>query len=111
TTIFSSAISFLIGTFLALFILFYLLIDWSTCRTWLAGHLGVSRGVGTAIVDDAIRVVRNGFVALTVTSLITASIIGLAAVVLGLPLALAITLVTFASSYVPYLGAILSGVF
>jgi predicted PurR-regulated permease PerM len=111
TTIFSSALTFALGTFLALFILYYVLTDWTSVRNWTARHLGVSTDVGAGIVDDATSVVRNGFAALTVTSLVTTGLIALTVVILGVPLAVAITFVTFVGSYVPYLGAILSGAF
>lgn len=111
TTIFSSAVAFSIGVFLALFILYYLLVDWAAVRSWLARHLTVSESLGTAIFDDATEVVRRGFGALTLTSLATAGVIGLAMLLLGLPLAAAVAVVTFVASYVPYLGALISTVF
>jgi predicted PurR-regulated permease PerM len=79
TTIFSSALTFALGTFLALFILYYVLTDWTSVRNWTARHLGVSTDVGAGIVDDATSVVRNGFAALTVTSLVTTGLIALGA--------------------------------
>jgi predicted PurR-regulated permease PerM len=42
---------------------------------------------------------------------VVAVIVGGTAALLGLPLVFAITVVTFMTSYVPYLGAIFSGVF
>jgi putative heme transporter len=111
TTIFSSALAFAIGGFLALFMLYYILVDWVRVRGWVAVHLGVPRDLGPEIIDDATDVVRRGFGVLTLTSLTTAGVIGLTMVVLGIPLALAVATVTFVTSYVPYLGAILSGGF
>lgn len=110
-TVFSSTMSFAIGTFLATFMLYYVLVDWVRIRAWLARHLGVPPRVGTAILDDATMIFRRGFGALTLTSLVTASVIGLAMMVLDLPLVIPVVGVTFITSYVPYLGAILSGAF
>lgn len=111
TTVFSGAMAFAIGTFLALFMLYYILADWTSVRQWVASHLAVPTELGHVIVDDATSVVRRGFVAITINSLITAMLIGLTMLALGLPLVIAVTLVTFLTSYIPYLGAILSGIF
>ncbi|TDT18113.1 putative PurR-regulated permease PerM [Ilumatobacter fluminis] len=111
TTIFSSAVAFGIGAFLALFMVYYILVDWTTVRGWLARHLGVSEPMGVLIIDDAVSVVRRGFGALTVTSVIITAVIGSAMVLLGLPLVASAVVVTFLMSYVPYLGAIVSGGF
>ena len=46
-----------------------------------------------------------------ITALVTAILIGLTAAILGVPLAFTIGLVTFVTSYVPYLGAIVSAAF
>ncbi len=43
--------------------------------------------------------------------MVTSVLIGLAAVLLDVPLAFAIAVVTLVTSYIPYLGAILSGAF
>ena len=54
---------------------------------------------------------RQGFAALTVSSLITAAIITATMVAPGIPLAFTVALVTFVASYIPYLGAIFSTAF
>ncbi len=48
---------------------------------------------------------------LTGSALVSAVIIGLAMGLLGLPLVFTVALVTFVTSYIPYLGAIFSGAF
>jgi len=67
--------------------------------------------LGDGAVEDAVWSVRRYFYALTVTSLVTAVVIGLTAAVVGVPLAFSIALVTFITSYVPYVGAFVSGAF
>jgi len=42
---------------------------------------------------------------------VTAVIIGVGMAILGVPLAFTVALVTFVTSYIPYLGAIFSGIF
>jgi predicted PurR-regulated permease PerM len=73
--------------------------------------MGVPAEVGQEITDDATWSIRQYFLALTISSLVVAVIVGSAVAILGLPLAFAIAIVTFATSYVPYLGAVISGAF
>lgn len=110
-SIFSSAMAFLVGTFLAVFFLYYILVDWNTLRTWLGGHLNMPPDVGRKIVDDSTSIVRQGFGALTLSSLVVSILIGATMVILDVPLAFTVALVTFVTSYIPYLGAVLSGAF
>jgi len=111
TTAFSGVVSFLVGSFLCLFLLYYVLVDWVRLRDWVGSHLGVPPDLGITVVGDATAVIRQGFAALTVSSLTTAVIIGATMVALGVPLAFTVALVTFVTSYIPYLGAIFSAVF
>ena len=110
-TVFSSITAFTIGTFIGLFFLFYILVDWEEFSTWMGSHLGVPKDLGKEMVDDATWSVRRYFYALSVTSLVTAVAIGGTAIVIGVPLAFTIALVTFVTSYIPYLGAWVSGAF
>lgn len=111
TTAFSGFVSFVAGTLLGLFLLYFILADWAQLRSWLGAHLGVPADLGIDIIDDATAIIRQGFAALTVSSVATAILIGTTMVVLGLPLAFTVALVTFVTSYIPYLGAIFSGAF
>ncbi|MGK0276785.1 MAG: putative PurR-regulated permease PerM [Ilumatobacter sp.] len=111
TTAFSGVISFFAGCFLGLFLLYFILADWARVRDWVGSHLGVPQDLGRDVVDDATAVIRQGFSALTVSSFTTAVIIGATMVVLDIPLAFPVALVTFMTSYIPYLGAIFSAIF
>ena len=111
TSVFSSAIAFLVGSFLGAFLLYFILADWARLRAWVGSHVGVDGELGEGIVDDATSVFRQGFAALTVSSLATAVLIAATMILLGLPLAFTVGLVTFATSYIPYLGAIFSATF
>ena len=110
-TIFSSITAFAVGTFIGLFLLFYILVDWDEFSGWIGSHLGVPDDLGKEMVEDATWSVRRYFYALTATSLVTAVAIGGTALVIGVPLAFTIALVTFVTSYVPYVGAWVSGAF
>lgn len=107
----SGMASGLFSTFIGAFLLFYLLSQWDELSDWVAGHLGVSKELGEGLVSDATSSVRHYFIGLTVASILVSALIGLAVHLLGLPLAFSIALVTLVTSYVPYLGAIISGVF
>lgn len=110
-SVFSGTAAFVAGSFVAVFLLYFVLADWEVLRAFVGRHLGVAEEVGVEIVDDATWSMRQYFMALTVSSLVVAVIVGATVVILGLPLALTIAVVTFFTSYVPYLGAIFSGTF
>jgi putative heme transporter len=55
--------------------------------------------------------VRAYFWALTLSAVVTAVLIGGTAWVMGIPLAFTIAVITLVTSYVPYVGAIVSGAF
>ena len=108
---FSSLSAFVIGTFVAIFFLYFILKDWDELSGWVGGHLRVPRDVGAGVVDDTVWSMRTYFYVLTGSALVSAVIIGLAMGLLGLPLVFTVALVTFVTSYIPYLGAIFSGAF
>lgn len=108
---FSSFAAFLIGLFVAVFLLYYLLKDWHQVRDWLAGHLALPQELGSGLIEDATTAIRQYFSGLAVTALPVSVIIGVSMWVLGLPLAFTVAVVTFITSFIPYLGAILSGAF
>ncbi|MEM9517390.1 MAG: AI-2E family transporter [Actinomycetota bacterium] len=110
-TAFSSAAAFVAGSFVAAFLLYLLLADWHRVVRWVGSHLGVRPEVGADIVQDATWSMQQYFLALTVSNAIVATIVGLTVLVLGVPLAFTIAVVTFLTAYVPYLGAIFSGAF
>jgi predicted PurR-regulated permease PerM len=108
---FSGISSFLVGAFIALFILYFILAEWDTLTQWVAANLGVPKDLGEGIVADATRSFRDYFYVLTVASLPVAIMVWIAALVMSVPLAFTIALVTFVTSYVPYIGALISSVF
>jgi predicted PurR-regulated permease PerM len=110
-TIFTSAAAFGFGSFMAAFFTYYMLSDWHRVRDWIGAHLGVPEDLGSGMVDDVTQLIRRGFYALSLSSLLTALLIGGTMLALGLPLAFTVALVTFVTSYIPYLGAIFAGAF
>jgi len=108
---FSSISGFLASTFIALFILYFVIAEWETLAAWVGAHLGVPADLGEGIVEDATRSFRSYFYVLTISSLPVAITVGVAAWLMGIPLAFTIGLITFITSYVPYLGALVSSLF
>lgn len=107
----SNVASFVVGTLVAVFLLFYVLLDWHRLTRWVSSHLAVDRAIGNGVVDDAVSSIRQYFGGLTISAVVTSVLIGASAALLDVPLAFAIALVTLVTSYVPYLGAIVSGAF
>jgi putative heme transporter len=105
----ASAASFLIGGFVALNILFFLMKDAHTISAWTRAR--VSGIVATTLLGDSARSLRAYFRGKTIVAAASAVTVYLGALILGVPLAASIGLVTFFTSYIPYLGAILAGGF
>ncbi len=107
----SGTASLLIGVVIAVFLLYYVLVDWDGLSRWVGAHLGLAPEVGAEAVGDAVDSVRRYFWSLTLSAVVTAVLIGGTAWALGVPLAFTIAVITLTTSYVPYLGAIFSGAF
>ncbi len=108
---FTSVGTFLAGSFVGVFLLYYILDDWKSLNNWISSHLKVPRKLAQGIIKDAVWSIRQYFYSLTTTSLVAAIVIGVVAAMLGVPLAFTIALITFLTSYIPYIGAFLSGAF
>jgi len=109
--VFSSAGVLIVGSVLAVFMLLFLLKDWDQITGWTAEHLGVPATVGHNIVDGVVEAFRGYALGLTLIGVANAAVVGVGAWILGVPLVGTIALVTFVTSYVPYLGAFVSGAF
>ena len=91
--------------------LFFLLKDGPTLRDWVERHAGVPRPIARTVVTEMLRALRGYFRGVTVVALFNAVVIGLGALIIGVPLAGTIALVTFLGAYIPYLGAWTAGAF
>jgi putative heme transporter len=91
--------------------LFFLLKDGPTIRAWTERHMGVPASVARMVTGRTIRALRGYFAGVTVVAAFNAVVIGLGALVLGVPEVGAIALVNFFAAYVPYLGAWSAGAF
>jgi putative heme transporter len=91
--------------------LFFMLKDGPVIRAWLERHLGVPRPVARTISGRTIGSMQGYFAGVTAIAAFNGIIIGLGAVVLGVPLAGSIAVVNFIAAYIPYLGAWTAGAF
>jgi putative heme transporter len=91
--------------------LFFLLKDGPLIRHWAEGHMRVPRPVAHAIGDRVLQSLRGYFLGVTFVAIFNGVVVGLGALLFGVPLAGTIVVVTFLGAYVPYLGAWGAGAF
>ena len=96
---------------MAVLSLFFLLKDGPSIREWGERHLGVPLPVAQTISSRVIGALRGYFLGVTIVAAYNALIIGVGAVIIGVPVAGTIAIVTFLAGYVPYLGAWGAGMF
>ena len=93
------------------FATFFLLKDGPSVRNFIDRHLGVPAEVATVITGNVIKSLRRYFLGVTIVAAFNAFVIGLTAIILGVPLAGTIAVVVFVTAYVPFIGAFISGAF
>jgi putative heme transporter len=95
----------------SVFATFFLLKDGPSVRGFIDRHLGVQLDVATVITGNVIKSLRRYFLGVTIVAAFNALVIGLTAIILGVPLAGTIAVVVFVTAYVPFIGAFVSGAF
>jgi putative heme transporter len=105
----SGLTSLVFGLSFAALSLFFALKDGPSMGAWVERHMGVPRPVATTITGNTLTSIRRYFAGVTIVAAFNAVVVGLGALVLGVPLAGTIAVVTFATAYVPYVGAFLAG--
>jgi predicted PurR-regulated permease PerM len=106
----SGAASLVIGLFLGVVFLYFLLRDGPLLPAWADRNLG-SRQAGhvATVSSSAISVVRRYYTGRAIVALFDAVVIAGAALLLGVPLVPAIFVLTFLGGFVPYVGAVVAG--
>jgi putative heme transporter len=89
--------------------LFFLLKDGPVMRGWVDSHLGVPQKVAQTITSGVIRSLRGYFRGVTIVAAFNGVLVGAGALLLGVPLAGTIGLVTFVTAYIPFIGAFIAG--
>jgi putative heme transporter len=96
---------------LALLSLFFLLKDGPSMRRWVDHHLGVPPTVAQTITGGVLRSLRGYFLGVTIVAAFNGVVVTLGALILGVPLAGTIGVVTFVLAYIPFIGAFVAGAF
>jgi predicted PurR-regulated permease PerM len=98
------------GVILGALIMYYLLKDGTRLRRSAVAQFDSGmRDEVDGFIGDACQILRDYGRGRTVMSAIVAVVIGLASLLLGLPLVLTIMVVNFIGGYIPYIGAFLGG--
>jgi predicted PurR-regulated permease PerM len=104
-----SALVFFLG--LTVLSLFFLLKDGPEIRSWVERKLPAPTPVVHLATQRVLESLRGYFLGVTIVAAFNGVVVGLGALVLGVPLAGTIAVVTFVAAYVPYLGAWTAGAF
>ncbi|WP_164479145.1 AI-2E family transporter [Nakamurella antarctica] len=107
----TSAGHLITGFVLVLFILFFFLRDGSVIWHWLVGITPAQSRVRLRGAGERAWATLTGYVRATVlVAFVDAVGIGLGLVIVGVPLAVPLTAFVFLSSFIPIIGALLSGI-
>ncbi len=104
----SSLVFFLALTVLSLF---FLLKDGPAIRGWVEHHAGVPVPIARLATGRILQSLRGYFLGVTLVAAYSAVIVGVGSLIIGVPLAGTIAIVTFLGGFIPYLGAWSAGAF
>lgn len=105
------AISLAMGLFFAVFFLFFVLRDATRFPDWFAAATSIRADEVHEVVAQTRASLRGYFRGTAVTALLTAPIFMIPLLILGVPLAIPIFVLYFFLSFIPFLGAWITGVF
>ena len=89
----------------------FVLKDGPVMRAFINRHLGVPEPVGAVVTSNVAQSLRNYFLGVSIIAAFNAVVIGAAALIVGVPLAGTIAVVTFVAAFVPFVGAWVAGAF
>jgi putative heme transporter len=107
----SGLASLLFGLSFAALGTFFLLKDGPQMRRSLDRHVGLPEPIARTISGSVIVSLRGYFRGVTFVAAFNGVVVGLAALLLDVPLAGTIAVVTFVTAYIPYIGAFVAGAF
>jgi predicted PurR-regulated permease PerM len=112
SSVVSAVGSLLFGIFIAINIMVWVLIQGRKIGAWVSHHLSpIPQPVAYEILAGSARFFRGYIWGSTIVGLFNAAVLGLGAVVIGVPMAGTIAIVAWLTNYIPYFGAIMSGAF
>jgi putative heme transporter len=98
------------GLILGALIMYYLLKDGTSLRRSVVGQIAPSiRDEVDSFIGEACQILRSYGRGRTAMSAIVAAVIGVASLLLSLPLVFTIVVANFIGGYIPYIGAFLGG--
>ena len=106
-----SLTSLIFFTTFMVFALFFLLTGGPGIRRWVDRHMGLPVELASLITANVMIAMRKYFLGVTMVAAFNAAVVGIGALILDVPLAGTIALVTFVTAYIPYIGAFISGAF
>jgi putative heme transporter len=89
----------------------FVLKDGPVMHRFIDRHLGLPQPIAHVVTTNIAKSLRSYFLGITIIAAFNGVIMGLAALILGVPLAGTIAVVTFVGAYVPYVGAWVAGAF
>ena len=89
----------------------FVLKDGPVMHRFIDRHLGVPQPVAHIVTTNVAKSLRSYFLGVSIIAGFNAVLIGIAALVLGVPLAGTIAVVTFVAAFVPFVGAWVAGGF
>jgi predicted PurR-regulated permease PerM len=104
--------SLLFGIFISINIGVWVLIRGREIGAWASKHMPpVPQPTAYRIIADGARFFRGYLWGSTIVGLFNAAVLGVGALIIGVPLAGTIAIVAWLLNYIPYFGAIISGAF
>ncbi len=104
----SSLVFFLAFTVLSTL---FVLKDGPVMHRFINRHMGVPEPVADVVTGNIAKSLRSYFLGVTIIAAFNGVVVGLAALILGVPLSGTIAVVTFVAAYVPFVGAWVAGAF
>jgi predicted PurR-regulated permease PerM len=101
---------FIAGSVLGILILYYMLKEGGTFLRTVERRMLPGRATQLGLlVDDGSSVMRNYWFGRSIVSAVVAGVVGIAALLMGLPLVPTLVAVTFVGGFIPYIGAFIGG--
>ena len=89
----------------------FILKDGPMMKGWAEDHMGIPKPIARIVTGNTIRALRQYFLGVTIVAAFNAVLIGGGALILDVPLAGTIAVVTFVGAYIPFIGAWVAGAF
>ena len=104
--------SLIFGIFISINIGVWVLIRGREIGAWASKHMPpIPQPTAYRIIADSARFFRGYIFGSTIVGLFNAAVIGIGALIIGVPMAGTIAIVAWLTNYIPYFGAIISGAF